>query len=126
VLAGDVGPSGYLVAYGLATENLRLGRSVVADSMNPLPITREAWRRAAEAAGSPIFEIEIVCSDLAEHRRRIETRAGDIPGLVSPTWRQVLDKPYEAWDRPHLVLDTAGCSPEASLDQLRAALAVDL
>lgn len=123
MLAGDVGPSGYLVAYGLAADNLRLGRSVVADSMNPLLITRQAWREIAEAAGTPIFEIEVVCSDSAEHRRRIETRTIDIPDLVAPTWQQVLDKPYEGWDRPHLMLDTAGCTPAASLDRLGAWLA---
>jgi len=32
MLAGDVGPSGYLVAYALAEANLALGQQVVADS----------------------------------------------------------------------------------------------
>jgi predicted kinase len=39
VLAGDVGPAGYIVAYALAEANLRLGRIVVADAVNPLAIT---------------------------------------------------------------------------------------
>jgi predicted kinase len=34
-LHGEVGPAGYLVAYWLAEENLRIGRTVVADSVNP-------------------------------------------------------------------------------------------
>jgi predicted kinase len=42
MLAGDVGPAGYLVAYALADSNLLLGRDVVADSVNPLAITRAA------------------------------------------------------------------------------------
>ena len=33
---------GYRVAYAIAEENLRLGISVVADSVNPLSITRDA------------------------------------------------------------------------------------
>jgi predicted kinase len=32
-LHGEVGPAGYLVAYRLAEENLRIGRTVVADSI---------------------------------------------------------------------------------------------
>ena len=45
VAAGDdVGPAGYLVAYALAESNLRMGRTVVADSVNPLAVTRDASR----------------------------------------------------------------------------------
>ncbi len=41
------GPEGYIVAYRLAEHNLRLGLAVVADSVNPIEITREAWRAVA-------------------------------------------------------------------------------
>jgi hypothetical protein len=34
----DIGPAGYLAAYAIAGENLRLGSSVVADSVNSLNI----------------------------------------------------------------------------------------
>ncbi len=122
MLADDVGPSGYLAAYGLAAENLRLGRSVIGDCVNPLLVTRQAWRDVAASAGVPIFEIEVVCSDVAEHRRRVETRTIDIPGLIIPTWQQVQNKDYEAWDRPHLMLDTAEHTVAASLEYLRAGL----
>jgi predicted kinase len=40
------GAAGYFVAYRVAADNLRLGRMVIADSMNPLQITRNAWDRA--------------------------------------------------------------------------------
>ena len=55
MLAGEVGPAGYMVAYALAEANLRLGGIVVADSVNPLAITRDAWRKVAAAAASAIF-----------------------------------------------------------------------
>jgi predicted kinase len=44
-LQGEDGPAGYLVlvAYRLAEENLRIGRTVVADSVIPLNITRDTW-----------------------------------------------------------------------------------
>ena len=69
VLAGDVGPAGYFVGYGIAATNLRLGHVVVADSVNPIAITRDAWRDVARAAGARLVEVEVVCSDPAEHRR---------------------------------------------------------
>jgi predicted kinase len=34
------GPEGYIVGYQLEADNLRLGLDVVADSVNPLPVTR--------------------------------------------------------------------------------------
>jgi predicted kinase len=111
MLAGDVGPAGYIVGYALAEANLRLGGIVVADSVNPLAITRDAWRNVAAVAASAIFEIEVVCSDAGQHRRKIETRRIDIAGFTLPSWQQVIDRHYEAWDRPHLVLDTANRTP---------------
>jgi predicted kinase len=123
MLSAEVGPGGYLVAYALAEENLRLGRSVVADSVNPLAITRDRWRAIAAAANTRVLEIEVICSDVAEHRRRVETRTVDIPGLVAPTWRQVTAHPYEPWNRSRLVLDTAGRTTEATLADVRAVIA---
>jgi predicted kinase len=121
-LIDDLGPAGYMGAYALAEDNLRLGREVVADCVNPLAITRQAWRRAAVAAGSVVIEIEVVCSDTTEHRRRVETRSTDIAGLVLPTWRQVVEREYEPWDRPPVVVDTAHRTPEETLAELRTCI----
>jgi predicted kinase len=120
VLAGDeVGPAGYLIAYKVAESNLRIGRMVVADSVNPLAITRDAWRQVAATTSSEIVEIEVVCSDVAEHRRRVERRSVDVPGLVLPSWRDVVERDYEPWDRSRIVLDTAGCTIREALKELR-------
>jgi predicted kinase len=107
VLVGDIGPAGYMVAYGLAEANLKLGRIVVADCVNPLVVTRTAWRSVAASAFSAILEIEVICSDVSEHRRRIESRASDIPGHVPPTWDLVLAHHYEPWAEPRTIIDTA-------------------
>lgn len=48
-LAHDVGPASYLIAYAIAEANLRQHQVVVADSVNPLPVTRQAWRDVALA-----------------------------------------------------------------------------
>jgi predicted kinase len=104
-------PAGYVVAYALAEANLRFGQVVVADSVNPLSATRAAWRSAAQSALSPIIEIEIICSDPVEHRRRVEGRTIDVPGLTPPTWAEiqaaVMAGEYQPWPGAHLVVDTA-------------------
>jgi len=120
MLASEVGPAGCLVAYALAKANLAQGQAVVADSVNPLGVTRNAWRRVATAACQRIIEVEVVCSDRAEHRRRVETRPADIAGLTLPTWDMVQQREYEPWDRPRLVLDTAGRSVASMLAELLA------
>ncbi|SMH62985.1 AAA family ATPase [Azospirillum agricola] len=103
----DIGPAGYMTAYRVAADNLRLGRSVVVDSVNPLKITRDAYRAVAVTAGAGVIEVETVCSDLEIHRRRVETRPPDVEGLALPSWEQVAARAYERWDRPCLRLDTA-------------------
>jgi len=118
MLAGEVGPSGYLVAYALAETNLTQGQVVAADSVNPLGATRTAWRRVAAAACRRIVEVEVICSDRAEHRRRVETRPADIAGLAPPTWDMAQQREYEPWDRPRLVLETAGRSIASTLAEL--------
>ncbi len=107
-LPAGVVAEGYAVAYGVAADNLALCRPVVADQVNPLGLTRDAWRAVADAAGARLVDVEVVCSDASEHRRRVEARTSDIPGLALPTWDEVQARAYHAWDRPRLVLDTAG------------------
>jgi predicted kinase len=106
----EIGPVGYVVAHWIAAENLRLGRVVVADSVNPLQITRESWSPVARNAGVPLVEVEVLCSDPIEHRQRIETRTPDLDGLPTLTWAAVCDRRYEKWSTPHIVIDTAGKS----------------
>ncbi|MFG2556145.1 AAA family ATPase [Streptomyces sp. NPDC048581] len=110
-----VGPAGYIVGYALAEEHLRQGLTVIAESVNPLAVTRDAWRDVGSAAGAVTVEVEVVCSDPAEHRHRVTARSVDIPGLPLPDWHQVLARAYEPWEREHLVIDTAGRSPHESL-----------
>lgn len=116
------GGEGYAVAYALAGDNLRLGLSVVADSVNPWPLTRSIWRGVSLNAGAPYVEIEVICSDRAEHRRRVETRTADIAGFTLPSWEQVVNRDYRPWDGEHIVLDTAGQGEEESFATLVRAL----
>jgi predicted kinase len=119
-LPAGVVAEGYAVAYLLAEDNLRAGGTVVADSVNPLPVTRDAWLAVANRAHVPVLEIEIVCSDASEHRRRVETRPSNVPGLRLPVWDEVLARDYRPWDRPHVILDTATRTAEDVVEALLA------
>jgi predicted kinase len=119
VVEKDLFDAGYRVGYAVAEDNLRLGRTVIADSVNPLAVTRDAWLAAAHCADAPAIEIEVKCSDINEHRRRVEIRLTDIPGLRPPTWQEVLARDYQPWEREHLVIDTADQSIEESVKLIR-------
>ena len=114
--ADGVGPAGYVVAYALARSNLALGMSVVADCVNPLSVTREAWRAVATETSSHLVEVEVVCSDVVEHRRRVENREADIAGFALPSWEAVLRHDYEAWGTSRLVIDSALVSTSEAAD----------
>jgi predicted kinase len=106
-VAQSLDDAGYRVGYAVAEDNLRLGLMVIADSVNPWMLTRNAWRDAGLRAGARVVEIEITCSDAREHRRRVETRASEIPGLILPDWEKTMGRDYRAWDRERIVIDTA-------------------
>ncbi|BBY62746.1 AAA family ATPase [Mycolicibacterium helvum] len=97
---------GYRVAWSLARDHLGTGHDVVADSVNPLAMTRRAWAACAQATGSTLIEVEVFCSDINVHRRRVEARVSDLDGLAVPTWRQVEERLYEPWSEPILRVDT--------------------
>ena len=120
-LPAGVHDAGYRVAYAIAEDNLRAGHTVTADCVNPLRITREAWRAAAARTGSRLVEVEVVCSNQAEHRRRVETRATEFPGWTL-SWQEVADREYDAWDRDRIVVDTATVTAEIAVEAIRARL----
>ena len=121
-LEQPLGPVGYALAYELAREQLQLGLDVIAECVNPIALTRDAWLDTAAAAGAAIVEIELVCSDEAEHRRRVATRTSDVQGQSKPTWSQITDREYERWSRPHLVVDSAMTSVEDAARLIAASM----
>jgi predicted kinase len=114
--------AGYAVAYAVAEDCLRSGVIVVADSVNPVAATRAAWRDVAHRAGGDALEVGLICSDPAEHRRRVESRRADIEGHVQPTWQDVLDREFEPWPDGVLVVDTARQPTEESVAIILARL----
>ncbi|WP_430420144.1 AAA family ATPase [Phenylobacterium sp.] len=120
--ATPITDEGYRAACALAVDNLRLGLDVVGDSVNPWMETRDAWRDAARRAAAEFVEIEIICSDAAEHRRRVESRAPDVPGLTPPTWEEVAARDYRPWTRERLVIDTAGRDADSCVAEILSSL----
>ena len=123
-LVQPLGPVGYVVGYALAGDQLRNGLSVVADSVNPLDLTREAWRETGLSQGASVVEVEVICSDPVEHRRRAERRTVDITDLRLPTWQEIIEREYHAWDRTHLVLDTTVTSVQDCVATIRRVAAI--
>jgi len=114
----DVQGEGYRLAYRVASDILKAGVSVVADSCNPIELTRGEWQQVAVDAGAPYVNIQVVCSDPREHRNRVEMRASTIQGLRLPTWAEVESREYHDWTVERIVLDTSCRSEGECLDEL--------
>ena len=119
---------GYAAAYALSADNLELGLCVVADCVNPLEVTRDAWAAVAAGAGCSLLNIEVVCKDPTEHRRRVETRQADSATHAGqwqpPTWAKVQagGHEYQAWASSRIVLETTTGTPDAQFLVLLARL----
>lgn len=111
---------GYSVAYALAEDHLGLGHIVVADCVNPWPLTRDQWRSVAARAGVRVVDVELVCSVVDEHRRRVESRVADLAGHRLPTWAEVVERDYRPWSRERLVIDTAVLDVDESVRTIRS------
>jgi predicted kinase len=120
----EVEGEGYRLAYRIARDNLLVGTSVVADSCNPIELTRREWEQVARDAGARYVNIEVVCSDAREHRTRSEQRAAEVPGLSQPTWHEIEHREYDAWTVDRIVVDTAGRSVAECERELLAKLSV--
>jgi predicted kinase len=118
----DVQGEGYGLAYRVASDNLRLGLSVVADSCNPIELTRRAWEQVARDARADYVNIEIICSDSREHRVRAEGRAAEVSGLKLPTWSEIENREYHDWTVDRVIVDTAGRSQAACASDLLSKL----
>ncbi len=119
----QIGPAGYAVLYEVAVDQLAVGRPVVADTVNPWTLTRQAWAQVAARGGARLLQVEVQCSDEGEHRRRVEHRTSDIDGHQLPSWRASSQRDYTPWVEAELRLDTAAADPDALVEVIVTALA---
>ena len=121
----DVQGEGYRLSYKIAADNLQLGHNVVADSCNPITLTRKEWENVATQNNSRFVNIEVICSDKEEHRKRVETRKNDIQGLKLPTWEDIKNREYHLWESKKITIDTANKSVEDSFEELKRKITLD-
>jgi predicted kinase len=112
------GPEGYRLAYRIAGDNLQIGNNVVTDQCNPINLTRKEWNNVALKHNCKYINIEIICSNKMEHKKRIENRESEIENLKLPSWNDVLKRDYELWDEERIVIDTANKTIEECTKEL--------
>ncbi len=104
-------PAAYVAGRSIAADQLRAGRPVVVDAVNPVAEARQGWVELASTMESELRLVEVVCSDPAEHRRRVDGRVADPAGSTrhgAPAWPDVVERHYEPWADPRLVIDNLG------------------
>lgn len=116
--------AGYLAAMAITAENLALGNMVVADSVNPIELSRRSWNDVAAHANVPALNVEVTCTDEAEHRQRVENRDNDIEGLDRVTWEAVQQRQFDPWHGDRVRIDTAGRSIAECVAEIATKLTV--
>ena len=117
------GLAAYLVAETLASEQLKLGLSVVVDAVNPVQEARDMWRKLAEKFSAKLHIIECTLEP-SVHKRRIEERVRGLHGIPEVSWDRVeaVRGEYLHWQEDRLVLDTIAPRQELlakALDYIR-------
>ena len=101
----NVGGEGYRLAYRMAADNLQLGNNVVADCCNPIELT---WEDVAVNNNCRFVNIEVVCSNKTEHKKRAEQRNAEVANMKLPVWDDIENREYHEWHKSRIVIDTAG------------------
>lgn len=112
------GSEGYELSHRLASDNLKLGNNVVADSVNPWALTRKDWNEVAISNQANFVNIEVICSNQDEHKQRAEARITGVKNLKLPTWEEILNRDYHQWSEPRVLIDTSGRKISESINEL--------
>ncbi len=104
----STGIAAYDAAATLAAEQLKLGNPVIVDAVNPIEPPRAMWRNLVKKYDTKLILIEVICSDEAIHKTRIEKRVRGIEGMPEITWERVQERKaeYQPWQQDRLVLDS--------------------
>ncbi|MFI5710425.1 AAA family ATPase [Kribbella sp. NPDC051620] len=106
----------------LVTRQLMLGQSAVVDCLVDEVIV-ERWRELVTRYDGRLLVVECMCSDEAEHRRRLDGRQRGIPGWHEVDWAHVerMRAEYPRLASVDLVADAMD-PVEANLDGVRRLL----
>ena len=102
-----LGSAGYELLTTLAERQLRLGQSVILDSVAGTRSIRDAWENLSKRYQARWRVIECICSDEALHRSKLSKRERHIPGWHELEWSDVekVRGYYLPWTQERLVLD---------------------
>lgn len=105
--AEQLSTQGYGATLAVGADQLAVGLPVVADMVNDVGEARRAWEDLAAGAGARLVRVLVGCSDVEEHRRRVEDRRADIEGHRPPDWEQASGRQVEPWPEAEVRVDTA-------------------
>lgn len=122
----NVEGEGYRLAYRMAADNLQLGNNVVADCCNPIELTRQEWEEVAVNNNCCFVNIEVVCSDKTEHKKRAEQRNTEVANMKLPMWNDIENREYHEWHKSRIVIETAGKTIKQCQTELKEKVADSL
>jgi len=104
----ETGLSAYLVCETLAREQLKLGMSVIIDAVSSVKEARDMWHNLANECQAKLTIIECIL-DSRVHKKRVEERVRNMPGIPEVTWERVeqVREEYLPWQEDRLIVDTA-------------------
>jgi predicted kinase len=102
---------GYRLAYRIIEDNLKIGNDIISDQCNPWELTRNEFKNLAIENNCKYLNIEIICSNKEEHKRRVENRK-------FPPWEEINKWDYKSWNEEHIVIDTANKTVEECTKEL--------
>jgi adenylate kinase family enzyme len=105
------GGESYNLAKKIIEDNLKIGNSIISDQCNPWNMTRLEFNNVAIKNNCKYMNIEIICSDKEEHKKRIENRG-------YPKWEEINKWGYEQWNEEHIIIDTANKTIEECTKEL--------
>ena len=122
----DIEGEGYRLAYRMAADNLQLGNNVVADCCNPIELTRREWEEVAVNNNCRFVNIEVICSDKTEHKKRAEQRNTEVANMKLPMWNDIENREYHEWHKSCIIIDTAGKTIKQCQTELKEKVADSL
>lgn len=122
MVTDDLADGGYAALQAVSAAALEQGLDVIADCVNPIPMTRSAWQAASRSVDARHLDVELLCSDVRVHRTRVETRVPEVPGLALPAWAAVVARVYVPFATADLRLDTARVSVAEAVAQVSRTL----
>ena len=102
-----LGSAGYQLLTTLAERQLKLGQSVILDSVAGTQSIRETWNLLSQRYQAEWRVIECICSDESFHRAQLAKRERNIPGWYELSWSDVehVRQKYLPWEGGHFTAD---------------------